>query len=83
MIDITMADSLWTDVEYGTEALLQDWQIRVGDTVSAGQALVMAELVKTTHEITAPAAGRIVSINVAGHETFPRGAVLARIEEHS
>lgn len=81
MIDIVMADSVWADVEDGTEALLQDWQVKVGDRVTAGQVLVVAELVKTTHEITAPVAGRVAVINVQAQDTFPRGAVLARLEE--
>lgn len=81
MIDVTMADEVWADVEEDTEALLQDWQVNVGDSVAAGQTLVVAELVKTTHEVVAPAAGRIAEILVQSQDTFARGAVLARIEE--
>ncbi len=81
MTDVTMADDVWADVEEGTEALLQDWQVNVGDSVAEGQTLVVAELVKTTHEIVAPVAGRITEILVQSQDTFARGAVLARIEE--
>jgi biotin carboxyl carrier protein len=48
--------------------------------VAAGQTLVVAELVKTTHEVTAPAAGRLAAIEVAAGDTFGRHTVLARIE---
>jgi biotin carboxyl carrier protein len=36
----------------------------VGQQVAAGQTLVVAELVKTTHEVTAPAAGRVAGVAV-------------------
>lgn len=81
MIDVKMEGPVWDDVEEGTEALLQDWQVAVGDTVSAGQVLVIAELVKTTHEITAPGAGRVAALLVAPGDTFGRSQVLAQIGE--
>jgi len=81
MIDVKMEGPVWDDVEEGTEALLQDWQVAVGDTVSACQVLVIAELVKTTHEITAPAAGRVAALLVAAGDTFGRSQVLAQIGE--
>lgn len=80
MIDIVMSDAVWQDVEEGTEALLQDWLVKPGDAVSAGQALAVVELVKTTHEVTAPADGVVASIEVAAQDTFGRSAVLARLE---
>jgi biotin carboxyl carrier protein len=83
MTDVTMADTVWQDVEEGTEALLQEWLVQPGDTVSAGQVLGVAELVKTTHEITAPAAGVVAALSVAAQDTFARGAVLARLEPKS
>ena len=80
MTDIVLDDAAWADVEEGTEALLQEWQVAAGDSVEAGQVLCVAELVKTTHEVTAPTAGRIVSLEVAAEDTFGRGAVLAVLE---
>lgn len=80
MIDIILDDAVWADVDEGTEALLQEWQVKAGDTVEAGQVLAVAELVKTSHEIFAPAAGRIATIQVPEQETFGRGAVIAQLE---
>ena len=80
MTDIVLDDAVWQDVEEGTEALLQEWQVAAGDSVEAGQVLCVAELVKTTHEVTAPSAGTIASLAVAAEDTFGRGAVLAVLE---
>jgi len=80
MVDIVIDDAVWADVEEGTEALLQEWLVREGDRVEAGQVLGVAELVKTSHEILAPAAGRVVALNVPAEATFGRGAVLAQLE---
>lgn len=80
MLEIMVDDAVWTDVEEGTEALLQEWLVKEGDVVEAGQALAVAELVKTTHEVTAPRAGKIAALQVAPQETFGRGRVLALLE---
>lgn len=80
MIDIILDDAVWADVDEGTEALLQEWHVKAGDTVEAGQLLAIAELVKTSHEIFAPAAGRIAATMVPEQETFGRGAVIAQLE---
>lgn len=80
MIQIQLNDSVWSDVEDGTEALLDEWLVKVGDTVSAGQVLGIAELVKTSHEITAPVAGKVTALNVDAQATFGRGVVVAEME---
>jgi pyruvate/2-oxoglutarate dehydrogenase complex dihydrolipoamide acyltransferase (E2) component len=79
MVDITMADEAWADVEEGTEALLDEWLVAAGDRVAAGQIIAHVVLVKATHEVTAPAAGVIESLAVAATQNFPRGTVLARL----
>ena len=81
MIDVLMTGDVWDDVEEGTEALLQDWQVKEGDQVAAGQVLALAELVKTTHEITAPAAGRVTALLAAAGDTFGPATVLAQLGE--
>ncbi|AJW45734.1 MULTISPECIES: lipoyl domain-containing protein [Ralstonia] len=80
MIDVLMSDAAWQDVEEGTEALLQEWLVKPGEAVSAGQPLAVVELVKTTHEVTAPADGVVAALEVAAQDTFGRSAVLARLE---
>ena len=54
--------------------------VKPGDAVSAGQPLAVVELVKTTHEVTAPADGVVAALEVAAQDTFGRSAVLARLE---
>ena len=80
MVDITFPDEPWADVEEGTEALLDEWLVAVGDRVEQGQIIANVVLVKSTHELTAPAGGVVESIEVAATQNFPRGAVLARIK---
>ena len=79
-MEIIFPDEPWADVEEGTEALLDEWLVAVGDRVEQGQIIANVVLVKATHELTAPAAGFIESIDVAATQNFPRGAVLARIK---
>lgn len=79
MTDIMLPDEAWAEVEEGTEALLDEWLVAAGDRVEADQIIAHVVLVKATHEITAPAAGVIESLEVAATQNFPRGAVLARL----
>lgn len=81
MSDIFMNDDGWQDVEEGTEALLQEWYVKVGDLVDVGQLVALVELVKTTHEIVAPENGVIASIAIQAGDTFPRGAALATLTQ--
>lgn len=79
MTNIVLNDDAWQDVEEGTEALLDDWLVGAGDSVSQGQVIANVVLVKTTHEIEAPAGGTIQSIEIDEQDNFTRGAVLAII----
>ena len=81
MANVLLNEDAWTDTEDGTEALLQEWLVKVGDRVQEGQVIGMAELVKTTHEIAAPVAGSVTALNVDAEATFGRAAVLAVIQE--
>lgn len=80
MIEITLMDSAWADVEEGTEALVDEWMIKEGDRVESAQTLGVVELVKTSHEIAAPAAGIVKAIKVKAQETFGRGQTLVELE---
>lgn len=75
-IEIVLPDEVWQDVEPGTEALVEDWLVAVGAAVTAGQAIASVVVVKTNHEVTAPADGVIEKILVRAEETFARGAPL-------
>jgi len=69
----------WQTLEDGAEALLAEWQVAPGDAVRAGQEIGVAELVKASVPITAPAAGRVAALCVPAGASFGRGAVLARL----
>lgn len=79
-MDITLMDDAWADVEEGTEALVDEWMVKEGDEVHAGQTLGVVELVKTSHDITAPASGVVKQIKVGKQETFGRGQALLVLE---
>jgi len=80
MLNIRLPDEMWTDVDAGTEALLDKWLVKEGDTVVAGQPVASAVLIKTAVDVTAPASGRIVKILVPADGTFGRGRDLALLE---
>lgn len=80
MVDIVLPDEAWTDVEEGTEALLDEWLVEAGDRVAAGQVIGHVVLVKATHELLSPASGVVESLDVAAQANFPRGSVLARLK---
>jgi pyruvate/2-oxoglutarate dehydrogenase complex dihydrolipoamide acyltransferase (E2) component len=83
MLNIRLPDEMWTDIEPGTEALLDNWLVKEGDTVIAGQPVASAVLIKTAVDVTAPASGRIVKILVPTDGTFGRGRDLALLEPSS
>lgn len=51
-----------------------------GDTVTAGQGLLVVEAMKMQNEIKAPKAGRVVSLPARDGATVAAGEVLATIE---
>jgi len=77
MIEVVLAADAWKDVEPGTEALVDAWLVQEGERVAKGQALANVVVVKTNHEIVAPADGVLEKILVPAEESFPAGAVLA------
>lgn len=81
MRELQLDPSAWDTLEYGVEALLAEWSVAPGDHVAAGQEIGVAELVKASVAIVAPAAGRIEALCVPAGATFGRGAVLAVLRE--
>lgn len=78
-VEVVLQDEAWTDVEPGTEALVDKWRVKAGDRVSAGQVLADVVLVKTSFEVVAPAAGVVERILVDAESTFRPGQPLALI----
>src|SRR4026207_2055463 len=79
--DIGLPDEYWTDVEAGTEALVDQWLGKEGDRVSATQVIARVGLVKTTLDGAAPANGVIDRILVPAEQTFAKGKPIGTIRE--
>lgn len=80
-IGIVLQEDAWSDVEAGTEALVEDWLVKEGDTVATGQPVATVVLVKSNFEVTAPAAGVIEKILVQREETFAQGKAIGLLKE--
>lgn len=80
MIAINLPDSVWDDVESGTEALLEEWTVPAGASVKAGQTVAIVVLVKTSVEVAAPADGVLEQILIPAGETIARGQSLASLK---
>lgn len=76
-IEIVLPSEAWAEVEPGTEALVEEWLVAEGASVSAGQPLASVVVVKANHEVLAPAAGVITKILVEAEATFAPGQALA------
>jgi biotin carboxyl carrier protein len=51
-----------------------------GETVAAGQTLVVLEAMKMEHALTAPAEGRVKEVRVSVGDQVTEGTVAARLE---
>jgi pyruvate/2-oxoglutarate dehydrogenase complex dihydrolipoamide acyltransferase (E2) component len=81
MTDVLLPDEVWEGVEPGTEALVDQWLVREGERVNAGQTLAKVVLVKANLEVTAPADGVLERILVPAEGTFPKGRPIATLRE--
>ena len=63
-----------------TEATILEWKKLVGDTVGAGETLLVIETEKADIEIEAPASGTVVEILGQVQSVYPVGEVIAVIE---
>ena len=63
-----------------TEAEVTEWAASVGDSVSAGEIIVVISTTKAALEIEAPADGTLSEIRVDEGELIEVGAVLGVIE---
>ncbi len=62
------------------EAVVGEWLVAVGDTVTEGQPLVTVESDKVDADVESPGAGVVAEILVETGETAEVGAVLARLQ---
>lgn len=79
MTEIHLQDEAWEDIDEGTEALLDEWHVKEGDVVEAGQLVASVMVIKTSFEVLAPAAGTISKLLVAAQDNFTRGQALAEL----
>lgn len=83
MIDIRPPEDIFEDVDEGVEGLLEAWLVEENDRVAADQPVADAVVVKTSFQVLAPASGTVAEIVVPKGDTFPAGAVLARLDVSS
>jgi len=76
---VSLNDEAWEDVEEDTTALLDEWHVSEGETVSEGQCIANVMLIKSNHEILAPVAGIVRKIHVHAEDNFGKGDPLAEI----
>jgi 2-oxoglutarate dehydrogenase E2 component (dihydrolipoamide succinyltransferase) len=62
------------------EAVISEWLVAVGDTVTEGQPIVRVESDKVDAEVESPAAGTVVELLVAEGESAEVGSVIARLD---
>ena len=55
-------------------------EVAVGDTVAAGQTLVVLEAMKMEHAVQSPSDGTVVEVDVAVGDQVTSGQVLAVVE---
>ena len=77
---VVLDDIAWKGVEPDAEALLEEWLVSEGDTVTAGQAIANVMLLKASYEIAAPVDGTMGKLLVAEDDSFRRGQLLAEIK---
>jgi len=80
VIEIRPPDEVFVDVDESVEGLLEAWLVEEHDRVATDQPVADAVVIKTSFQVLAPSAGTIAEIVVAKGDTFPAGAVLARLE---
>ena len=65
-----------TEIRSPLQAQIVQWQVAPGDTVRAGDLLVVLEAMKMEHEVRAQADGRIRELLFSAGETVNEGEVL-------
>jgi pyruvate carboxylase subunit B len=68
------------DVSTSMPGNIVDVLVKVGDTVKAGQAVLISEAMKMETEVQAPIAGTVKAVHVAKGDRVNPGDVLVEIE---
>jgi pyruvate/2-oxoglutarate dehydrogenase complex dihydrolipoamide acyltransferase (E2) component len=77
---VRLDPAVWEGVDPETEALLESWAVNEGATVSEGDPLGIAVLVKTAIDVIAPVSGVVTRILVPKDSTFGRDQDLALLD---
>lgn len=79
MSEIHLPQDAWEDVEPGTEALLEQWLVKPGDRVAAGQTVAVVVMVKTSIDVPAPEDGVLDQVLIEADATVAQGKPLATL----
>jgi len=79
MVKIRIPDDLWA-TSMMPEGLLERWRASDGQKVEAGQVVAEVTIEDATHDIVAPAAGRLVHKVTSGTVIEP-GSLLAELDD--
>jgi pyruvate/2-oxoglutarate dehydrogenase complex dihydrolipoamide acyltransferase (E2) component len=79
MSEIHLPQDAWEDVEPGTEALLEQWLVKPGEGVTAGQTVAVVVMVKTSIEVPAPEDGVLDQVLIEADATVAQGKPLATL----
>lgn len=60
--------------------LIVQLRVKAGDTIAAGDGLVVMEAMKMENELRAPAAGKVKAVHVAVGAAVEKGALLVELE---
>jgi acetyl-CoA carboxylase carboxyltransferase component len=69
-----------SDIRSPLQSQIVQWHARAGDTVHAGDVLLVVEAMKMEHEIRAPVSGRVRACFFAPGETAAEGDILLQID---
>ena len=69
-----------TEIRSPLQAQIVQWQVQPGDSVQAGDLLVILEAMKMEHELRAPQAGRVSELFFANGELVAEAELLLNIE---
>jgi len=72
-----------TEIRSPLQAQLVQWLVQPGDTVQAGDVLVILEAMKMEHELRAPAAARVTELLFAPGDTVNEGELLLITEQQN